>query len=191
MELHDKIILKSKDGDEFTVRRLLKTDKEHLQKFGKSLSEVSTATFLPHSYDDDTVDAYLERSETGEDLTLGLFFDDRIIAYFFLWYFTNPIPLLGMGILDEFQGKGLGKRMMQLLIDAARDKGLDGIELTTLPDNHRAYALYESVGFQHYADVNNKVGDGRIVVERAMFLQFNPEASPSIELHKPPVEINS
>ena len=69
MELHDKIILKSKDGDEFTVRRLLKTDKEHLQKFGESLSEVSTATFLPHSYDDDTVNAYLERSETGEDLT--------------------------------------------------------------------------------------------------------------------------
>ena len=187
MKLNDKKSVKSRDGDEFIIRRLLISDCANLQEFGKSLSKESTATFLPHSYDDDIVDAFLERSEEGKDLTLGLFSKDKMIAYFFLWYYTNPIPLLGMGILDTYQGKGLGKTIIQFLIQAAREKGCDGIELTTLPDNHRAYALYKSVGFNHYADVKNLAGDGRIVVERAMFLQFNPNAVPSVELHKPPI----
>ena len=190
MEINDNILINSKEGDEFIIRRLLKSDRRGLQEFGNSLSKQSTATFLPHSYDDDTVNAFLERSETGKDLTLGLFSNDKMVAYFFLWYYTNPIPLLGIGILDEYQGKGFGKKLIQFLIDAARRTNRDGIELTTLPDNHRAYTLYEQVGFRHYADVNNLAGDGRVVTERAMFLQFNPAASPSVDLHKPPVDFN-
>jgi ribosomal protein S18 acetylase RimI-like enzyme len=190
MEINDNILINSREGDEFIIRRLLKSDRRGLQEFGNSLSKQSTATFLPHSYDDDTVNAFLERSETGKDLTLGLFSNDKMVAYFFLWYYTNPIPLLGIGILDEYQGKGFGKKLIQFLIDAARRTNRDGIELTTLPDNHRAYTLYEQVGFRHYADVNNLAGDGRVVTERAMFLQFNPAASPSVDLHKPPVDFN-
>ena len=190
MEINDNILINSTAGDEFIIRRLLKSDRRGLQEFGNSLSKESTASFLPHSYDDDTVNAFLERSETGKDLTLGLFINDKMVAYFFLWYYTNPIPLLGIGILDEYQGKGFGKKLIQFLIDAARRTNRDGIELTTLPDNHRAYTLYEQVGFRHYADVNNLAGDGRVVTERAMFLQFNPAASPSVDIHKPPVDFN-
>lgn len=190
MKLNSVVFIDSRDGKRYSARRLVLGDKNNLQQFGKSLSKESTATFLPHTYDDETVDAYLHRSEKEKDLTIGLFEDDKMIAYFFLWYFDKPIPLLGMGILDAYQGKGLGKKMIQLLIKTAREKGCDGIELTTLPDNHRAYALYESVGFRHYADVNNLVGDGRVVTERAMFLQFNPDAVPSVELHKPPVNLD-
>lgn len=190
MEINDNILINSREGDEFIIRRLLKSDRRGLQEFGNSLSKQSTATFLPHSYDDDTVNAFLERSETGKDLTLGLFSNDKMVAYFFLWYYTNPIPLLGIGILDEYQGKGFGKKLIQFLIDAARRTNRDGIELTTLPDNHRAYALYEQVGFRHYAEVNNLAGDGRVVTERAMFLQFNSAASPSVDLHKPPIDFN-
>ena len=190
MEINDNILINSTAGDEFIIRRLLKSDRRGLQEFGNSLSKESTASFLPHSYDDDTVNAFLERSETGKDLTLGLFINDKMVAYFFLWYYTNPIPLLGIGILDEYQGKGFGKKLIQFLIDAARRTNRDGIELTTLPDNHRAYTLYEQVGFRHYADVNNLAGDGRVVTERAMFLQFNPAASPSVDLHKPPIDFN-
>ena len=190
MEINDNILINSTAGDEFIIRRLLKSDRRGLQEFGNSLSKESTASFLPHSYDDDTVNAFLERSETGKDLTLGLFINDKMVAYFFLWYYTNPIPLLGIGILDEYQGRGFGKKLIQFLIDAARRTNRDGIELTTLPDNHRAYTLYEQVGFRHYADVNNLAGDGRVVTERAMFLQFNSAASPSVDLHKPPIDFN-
>lgn len=191
MKLNDKIPITGKNGEQFMIRPLLRSDRIALQKFGDSLSEKSTSTFLPHAYDDKTVDAYLSRSEAGKDLILGLFSEEEIAAYIFLWYFDEPIPLLGIGILDKYQGQGLGKKLMQVLIDEARSKGCDGIELTTLPDNHTAFSLYESVGFKHYADVKNVAGDGRIVIERAMFLQFNPNTSPSTGLHKSPVDFST
>lgn len=191
MKLNEKILVTSRNDKQFIIRRLLRTDRVALQNFGSSLSEKSTSSFLPHAYDDKTVDSLLIRSEAGKDLTLGLFYEDKISAYLFLWYFDRPIPLLGIGILDEFQGIGLSKKIMHFLIDAAREKGCDGIELTTLPENHIAYSLYESMGFKHYSDVENIAGDGRVFIERAMFLQFNPDAEPSTELHKPPVDFSN
>lgn len=191
MKLNDKIIVTSRDDKQFIIRRLLITDRVVLQKFGNSLLEKSITSFLPHSYDDKTVDAILSRSEIGKDLTLGLFYEDEMAAYFFLWYFDEPIPLLGIGILDKFQGKGLSKKLMRFLIDEACQNGCDGIELTTLPDNHIAFSLYESMGFGYYADVENVDGNGRVVMEHAMFLQFNPNAAPSTDLHKPPVDFTT
>ena len=191
MKLKEEFLVTSRKGKQFFIRRLLKSDRAALQKFGSSLSEKSTASFLPHAYDNKTVDALLERSEAEKDLMLGLFYEDEIVAYLFLWYFDRPIPLLGIGILDEFQGEGLSKKTMQFLIDAAREKGCDGIELTTLPENHVAYSLYESMGFRHYADVENIAGNGRVFIERAMFLEFNPDAKPSTDLHQPPVDFTS
>lgn len=191
MKRDEKIPIYGKRGEQFIIRRLSIDDKVSLQKFGNSLSDKSRSTFLPHSYDDKTVNALLSRSEAEKDLTLGLFHNDEMVGYLFLWYYDEPIPLLGIGILDNYQGLGLSKKIIQVLIDSAREKGCDGIELTTLPDNHRAYSLYESIGFKHYADVENLAGDERIFIERAMFLQFNPNASPSTELHKPPVDFST
>lgn len=190
MVLNERIAVVGRDGENYTIRRLKKTDRALLQTFGSSLSEKSTSSFLPHAYDDRTVEALLARSEAGNDLTMGLFHEEVMIAYLFLWYFDKPIPLLGIGILDEYQKRGLSKKLMQVLIDAAHENERDGIELTTLPDNHVAYALYESMGFKHYSDVENIAGDGRLYIERAMFLQFNPNATPSTEQHKPPVDFS-
>lgn len=191
MNLNEKISIIGKNKEEFILRRLLLSDRVTLQKFGKSLSERSTSTFLPHTYDDKTIDTLLLRSEEGKDLIMGLFHKEIMVAYLFLWYFDELIPLLGIGILDEYQGQGLSKKLMQVLIDKARKNECDGIELTTLPDNHVAYSLYESMGFKHYADVENVAGDGRIFIERAMFLQFGPNVNPSVEQHKPPVNFTN
>ena len=46
---------------------------------------------------------------------------DTVVGYFFLWEFTDPVPALGIGIADDWQGKKLGPQMMQILIDDARN----------------------------------------------------------------------
>lgn len=58
--------------------------------------------------------------------------------------------MLGIGVLPEAQGLGVGRALMQALCDYA-----DGwaqilrIELTVFTDNARAIRLYESFGFRH------------------------------------------
>lgn len=182
----------SRDGRAFYARRLRPADRELLQEFNRNLDSVSRRRFLPHAYDNRTLDGMLRRSENGDDLVLGLFEKDapphekQLIGYFFLWYFRERVPLLGIGLLESFQGIGLGRPMMQILLERARENNCEGVELTTMPDNERAYELYKKCGFKHYADVPNIEGSGRTVIERAMFYEIKPGARPFDRPHAPP-----
>jgi ribosomal protein S18 acetylase RimI-like enzyme len=65
----------------------------------------------------------------------------------------KPIPsmvhsgVLGMGVLPQHRGKGLGRALMAAALTAARDRGITRVELTVRTDNTRARKLYESFGF--------------------------------------------
>jgi len=56
---------------------------------------------------------------------------------------------LGMGVRDDWQGKGVGTRLMETLIDLA-DQWLGAlrVELTVYCENERAIALYRKFGFE-------------------------------------------
>jgi putative acetyltransferase len=56
---------------------------------------------------------------------------------------------LGMGVHDDYQGKGIGTALLRELIDAADNwLGLRRIELTVYTDNDRAIRLYQRFGFE-------------------------------------------
>ena len=55
---------------------------------------------------------------------------------------------LGIGLLPEFRGKGIGRQLMQRAIEAAFAFGLTRIELTVRERNANAIALYKSLGFE-------------------------------------------
>lgn len=75
---------------------------------------------------------------------------------------------LGMGLLPAYRGQGLGRRLIEAAISAAREAGMIRIEFGVHADNARAIRLYEGVGFVregvsrdafcvdgHYTDVIN------------------------------------
>lgn len=75
---------------------------------------------------------------------------------------------LGMGLLPGYRGQGLGRRLIEAAIAAAREAGMIRIEFGVHADNARAIRLYERVGFVregvsrdafcvdgHYTDVIN------------------------------------
>lgn len=55
---------------------------------------------------------------------------------------------LGMGVANEYRGKGIGRQLLQAIIDHAWEMGLKRIQLEVFVNNDRAIALYESMGFQ-------------------------------------------
>jgi RimJ/RimL family protein N-acetyltransferase len=59
------------------------------------------------------------------------------------------IGRLGIGLLPEQRGKGLGKALLDVTIAAAERLNFHRIELTAFANNRRAIALYESRGFVH------------------------------------------
>lgn len=56
---------------------------------------------------------------------------------------------LGMGLLPHVQGRGVGRRLAEVAIDAARARGVERVELEVFASNTRAIRLYERLGFVH------------------------------------------
>ena len=54
---------------------------------------------------------------------------------------------LGVGLLPDFRGKAIGRKLIGRTIDAAFAFGLTRIELTVRDENVSAIALYKSLGF--------------------------------------------
>ncbi len=55
---------------------------------------------------------------------------------------------LHIDLLDEYQGKGYGTKMIQALIDRLIEKGISGVMLIVDKDNHGAQRFYERAGFK-------------------------------------------
>ena len=56
---------------------------------------------------------------------------------------------LGMGVLRDYRRKGYGTRLMEATLSAAKEIGLERIELEVYASNDPAIKLYEKRGFMH------------------------------------------
>lgn len=82
---------------------------------------------------------------------------------------------IGLGIAPEFQGLGLGRAVMQRLIDWAVSgpgKGVMRLDLNVFADNAKAIALYHSLGFVVEGERRAAIRyeDGRVVSDLCMAL---------------------
>ena len=75
------------------------------------------------------------------------------------------VGIIGISVTDTWQGKGVGKALMQACVDLA-DKWLNltRLELEVFADNETAIRLYEQFGFQHEGLLRQHAfRDGRLV----------------------------
>lgn len=184
MRAADSIV--ARDGSRLNLVRLAAADLDALRRFFAGHSAATRAVFLPHAVDDATLQRHAGRDRRGLDRAYVLGAGREVAGYFFLWEFDQPVPLLGLGLADAWQGRGLGAQMLQRLIDDSRSAGRAGVELTTVPGNVRALRLYQRAGFVQLEDVGNVAGDGRIVREHRMFLPLQPGAQPPGRHFGPP-----
>lgn len=81
----------------------------------------------------------------------------------------NHAYISGLAVAKEFQGKGIAKQAMKLILEKLKDVEL--IDLVTHPKNEKAIKLYESLGFKKMGEqMENYFGDGepriRMVLEK-------------------------
>lgn len=60
--------------------------------------------------------------------------------------FTH-VARLGMGLLKDYRGCGIGTRLLSACLTQAQDTSLEKIELQVFADNAPAIALYKKLGF--------------------------------------------
>ena len=58
---------------------------------------------------------------------------------------------LGMGVIKNMRGKGLGEKLLAATLEDLRRKGVTRVELEVRADNERAIGLYMKMGFAECA----------------------------------------
>lgn len=75
----------------------------------------------------------------------------EIIGYAVMMTVLDEAHLLNISIASEHQGQGLGRALLNHLIDTSRHYGATMMFLEVRPSNKNAIALYESIGFNEFS----------------------------------------
>lgn len=62
---------------------------------------------------------------------------------------------LGMGILPEYRGKGIGSRLLDAVLKKAKEFRLEKVELNVYTSNKNAIKLYKKFGFVEEGQIRN------------------------------------
>jgi acetyltransferase len=150
-------------GGEYTVRPIQPDDADMLQdlmhhlsaesryfRFVSSISELPPtmlARFTLIDYDREMALVAIHKHRTaGADGEMSE--TERIVGV--SRYITNPDRAsceFSLVVADDFGGKGLGSRLMQSIMDVARDKGLAEMDGLVLANNPGMLKLMKSLGF--------------------------------------------
>ena len=150
-------------GDIYTVRPVHPNDAQMLQALVQGLSPesrwfrfvsrfhelppsmLSRFTLIDYDREMALVAVMLERSVSPEGTVLE---SEHIVGV--SRYVTNPDQTsceFSLVVADEFSGKGIGSRLMESIIDVARDKGLAEIDGLVLANNPDMLKLVRRLGF--------------------------------------------
>jgi acetyltransferase len=150
-------------GGQYTVRPIHPDDAQMLQALVRGLSSesryfrfISSLSELPPSmlarftlidYDREMalVAVFKERKADADGVITET---ERIIGV--SRYVTNPDQgscEFSLVVADDFSGKGLGSRLMESIMEVAREKGLTDIEGLVLAKNPAMLKLMKSLGF--------------------------------------------
>ncbi len=132
-----------------TLRRLTVRDADDVLRFLKGLDEETVRLFHPHAFDLDHVLRLLRGRLSGAVDAFGVHdADGTLIAYAWLWSMETHHPCLGICVADGHRGQGIGRMLMERLLDEAVLRHKTDVRLSVVRDNERALSLYRSLGFE-------------------------------------------
>ncbi len=73
--------------------------------------------------------------------------EGQVVAYGVVAMGAGEAHILNLCVGEAMRGRGVGRQMLNLLLDRARQAGMTEVFLEVRPSNVLAIALYQSVGF--------------------------------------------
>jgi ribosomal-protein-alanine N-acetyltransferase len=138
------------DHKQYLEFRLLTSHlKKPLVRFFQIIQQTEIPQYFhPHPFTEQQ--AHQITHYQGQDLYYALLEEEeKIIGYGMLrgWDEGYTIPSLGICLVPEAQGIGLGRLFMFFLHAVAKRKGAEKIMLKVYPENQLAFNLYQKLGY--------------------------------------------
>ena len=157
MKYNMKVILKN--GKEALIRNGDKADaKEVFEVFNQTHAETDYLLSYPdeNSYDPEQEAQFLsDKTSSPDEIEIVAIVDEKIAGTAGIEAVGKKYKLkhraeLGISILKEYWGLGLGKALINACVQCAKDAGYKQLELNVVAENERAVALYKSFGFVEF-----------------------------------------
>ncbi len=71
-----------------------------------------------------------------------------IIAERKMTFTPNAAGIKSFFVMKEYQGKGIGKKLLEKCLTALKEAGIETVSLTADPENKSAISVYENSGFE-------------------------------------------
>lgn len=180
-----KIVFKGKtaDGIPYLIRYPKRTDLSELWRYINDLSK--ERTFISWQGEDISLkdersflNSLLRKIRDGKSVFLVVESEGKIIGDSGIdtkGRVNNHVGTFGLSVAKDFRGKGIGKRLMELVLEETKKnlKHIKIIHLECFANNETACNLYKSVGFKEYGKLPNGIAyrDG-FVDEILMFKEI-------------------
>lgn len=152
-----------RDGSRLVLRPMHRTDAGRLVRFHESLSPTTTRWrfFTFHrELSPDEVHHFTHVDHDIRDAIVAIV-DDEIVGV--CRYDHHPDRLeaeVAFVVTDEWQGRGVGRALLDELVAVARARGIERFTAVTLADNHRMLRTFRASGLP----MTSRFDDGTVIV---------------------------
>jgi ribosomal protein S18 acetylase RimI-like enzyme len=138
--------------NQVTIRQISQDDIESLHACLDSVAhERKYLGFTQAAPIEETRKSLVEDMERGVIRFIALD-DSKVVGWCHIrpdrWEGFTHAGWLGMGVLKEYRGQGIGSALLYQVLAEARNRGLERVELSVFASNLGAIHLYEKFNFQ-------------------------------------------
>lgn len=137
----------------FTIRPILATDNPLLAKIIRNTLAEFGANHAGTVYFDEATDHLFELFSHEKSSYFVAEIDGKIVGGGGIFPTTglpaDTCELVKMYLVPEARGIGLGREILELCLETARQKGFKKIYLESMPELKQALRVYEKLGFQY------------------------------------------
>ena len=90
---------------------------------------------------------FLDSLDSGYEAWVLRDEDGLLLGYFLMMYAVEEVHLLNITVRPERQNQGLGRTLLDKLIDLAGGAGMHAVLLEVRPSNDHALLVYQHLGF--------------------------------------------
>lgn len=138
--------IQDRAGEEYQVRLYSPSDRPAIQRFYEAFEPKRAAQGLPPR-DSDRIARWLDQI-LNQGIHLIMLRSGTLLGHGLLVPTHTPgVSEYAIFLHQELRGRGLGTRMNELAVAAAKAAGLKGLWLSVEPHNRAALRSYEKVGF--------------------------------------------
>jgi L-amino acid N-acyltransferase YncA len=147
-----------KDGAYILIRPMVADDQARLMEFYSAINDDDLRYFRHYVKDPSIIKDWCEHLDYGQVLPVLAFVKDRVVGSASLHFGEGPkrhIAEVRLFLARDYRKRGLGMKMIRVLIDLARKHGLTILLAEVIAEQTKVVKAFEAVGFKPQATLDD------------------------------------